>query len=74
MVKKYIERIQEVNPDINAVVHDRFADALKEAQKIDELITEADPRVNEMPLLGVPFSVRFLNVNYSNELRIRCEH
>ncbi|KAL2097695.1 hypothetical protein ACEWY4_006902 [Coilia grayii] len=61
-VQAYIDRIQEVNPLINAVVKDRFAAALQEASQVDKLIEEEtggeDVLEDRLPLLGVPFTVK----------------
>jgi fatty acid amide hydrolase 2 len=51
-----------VNPYLNAVVEDRYADALQDAQEADRLIashskTEEEIRT-ETPLLGVPCTVK----------------
>lgn len=60
----YIERVQEVNPYINAVVEERFAAALDEARAVDRKIAEArssgciEDLVKGKPLLGVPFTVK----------------
>ncbi|KAK9702936.1 Amidase [Popillia japonica] len=62
VVKAYIERIKEVNPIINAVVEERFSDALKNAETVDKTI--ANNEFNEdyiktkYPLLGVPLTVK----------------
>ncbi|KAM3857754.1 fatty-acid amide hydrolase 2-B [Diretmus argenteus] len=62
VVQAYIERIQEVNPLINAVVKDRFAAALQEAAQVDKLIEEEtggeEVLEDRLPLLGVPLSVK----------------
>ncbi|KAJ8390329.1 hypothetical protein AAFF_G00108980 [Aldrovandia affinis] len=62
VVQAYIDRIQEVNPLINAVVKDRFAAALQEAAQVDKLIDEEeggeDVLEDRLPLLGVPLSVK----------------
>ncbi|XP_063706826.1 fatty-acid amide hydrolase 2-A isoform X2 [Culicoides brevitarsis] len=62
VIKAYIERIQEVNPFINAVVEDRFELALAEARKVDEFLERGTKTVEEMeketPLLGVPITVK----------------
>lgn len=59
VVKAFIDRIKEVNPVINALVDDRFKDALEEAKKLDKEIeigdiTDADFQLK--PFLGVPFT------------------
>ncbi|XP_072543620.1 fatty-acid amide hydrolase 2-B-like [Salminus brasiliensis] len=62
VVQAYIDRIQEVNPLINAVVKDRFSAALSEAAHADQLIDEEtggeDALADRRPLLGVPLSVK----------------
>lgn len=55
VVSAFINRIKEVNPIINALVDDRFEEALEEARKIDKdidnnTITGIDFR--EKPFLG----------------------
>ncbi|XP_066535951.1 fatty-acid amide hydrolase 2-A [Hoplias malabaricus] len=61
-VQAYIDRIQEVNPLINALVKDRFSAALQEAAQVDKLIEEErggeDVLEDRLPLLGVPFTVK----------------
>ncbi|XP_044760652.1 fatty-acid amide hydrolase 2 [Coccinella septempunctata] len=59
VVKAFINRIKEVNPILNAVVDNRFKEAIEEAKKIDKQIeigeiTDLDFR--EKPFLGVPFT------------------
>ncbi|XP_032512780.2 fatty-acid amide hydrolase 2-A-like isoform X1 [Danaus plexippus] len=64
LVSRYVLRIQEVNPYINAVVEDRFQAAMEEARDVDRKISEArgrgdlDKLVADKPLLGVPFTVK----------------
>lgn len=62
VIESYISRIQEVNPIINAVVEDRFLDAIQDAKKVDGLIESNILRVDELrrkyPLLGVPMTVK----------------
>ncbi|XP_076831427.1 fatty-acid amide hydrolase 2-A isoform X2 [Brachyhypopomus gauderio] len=62
VVQAYIDRIQEVNPLINALVKDRFAAALQEAAQVDKLIDEEtggeDVLEDRLPLLGVPITVK----------------
>jgi fatty acid amide hydrolase 2 len=61
-VQAYITRIKEVNPYLNAVVEDRFADAVRDAKEADRLITSHSKTEQEIeketPLLGVPFTVK----------------
>uniref|UniRef100_A0A8C4J4L5 Fatty acid amide hydrolase 2 n=1 Tax=Dromaius novaehollandiae TaxID=8790 RepID=A0A8C4J4L5_DRONO len=61
VVEAYIERIREVNPLTNAVVKDRFEEALEEARHVDELLSEgpSDESLEEkFPFLGVPITVK----------------
>ncbi|XP_015200220.1 fatty-acid amide hydrolase 2-B [Lepisosteus oculatus] len=62
VVQAYIDRIQEVNPLINAMVKDRFPAALQEAAQVDRLVREEsgdeDSLQDRLPLLGVPLSVK----------------
>ncbi|KNC31564.1 hypothetical protein FF38_12791 [Lucilia cuprina] len=64
LVQIYIERIKEVNASLNAVVQDRFEEAIKDAQHADSLISKADNDVKLLllfqryPLLGIPFTVK----------------
>lgn len=62
VVQAYIDRIQEVNPLLNAVVKDRFSLALQEAAQVDKLIEEEtggeDVLEDRLPLLGVPLTVK----------------
>ncbi|XP_062359043.1 fatty-acid amide hydrolase 2 isoform X1 [Cinclus cinclus] len=61
VVEAYVERIKEVNPLINAVVKDRFEEALQEAQQVDKLLSEGpgdDCLEEKFPLLGVPITVK----------------
>ncbi|XP_053485494.1 fatty-acid amide hydrolase 2-B [Ictalurus furcatus] len=62
VVQAYIDRIQQVNPLLNAVVKDRFSAALAEAAQADRLIEEEtggeEALADRLPLLGVPLSVK----------------
>lgn len=62
MLESFIDRIKEANPNLNCIVADRFDEARKEAQKIDELIESGtipeEKLAKEKPLLGVPFSTK----------------
>ncbi|PSN48701.1 hypothetical protein C0J52_13546 [Blattella germanica] len=62
VVRAYISRLQEINPILNAIVEDRYAEAIKDAQQIDKEIaskrfTEEELESNR-PLLGVPITVK----------------
>ncbi|KAG2466085.1 fatty-acid amide hydrolase 2-B [Polypterus senegalus] len=62
VVQTYISRIEEVNPEVNAVVKDRFALALQEAEQVDRLLAEESEDEASLeekyPLLGVPVTVK----------------
>lgn len=62
ITESYICRIQDVNPIINAVVEDRFLDAIQDAKRVDALIESNILRADELrrkyPLLGVPMTVK----------------
>ncbi|RDW18707.1 amidase [Oceanobacillus arenosus] len=54
-VNAYIDQIKRVNPNINALVEERFTEALKEAQELD-LISQSGKSIGA--LHGVPISVK----------------
>ena len=58
----HIKHIKTVNPLINAVVKDRFNEALEEAKKVDQMIKQykKDGKTlkNLPPLLGVPCTIK----------------
>lgn len=61
----YIERISEVNPLINAVVDQRFEDAIEESKIIDDLIGRSDETqrgeiLRKKPFLGIPVTTKNL--------------
>lgn len=62
VVRAYINRIKEVNPLINAVVQDRFEDALKDAKGITDYLRTTSLTEEELqkikPLLGVPVTIK----------------
>ncbi|CAG9828033.1 unnamed protein product [Diabrotica balteata] len=62
VLQSFIDRISEVNSVLNCVVADRFEEAKKEAQKVDELIASGvvpeEKLAQEKPFLGVPFSTK----------------
>jgi fatty acid amide hydrolase 2 len=58
VVEAHIAQIKCVNPRLNAVIFDRFAQALREADQADALIAATDD-VNSLPaLLGVPCTIK----------------
>ena len=63
LVAACIERIKEVNSLINAVVDERYEEALEEARRCDRILsTLSEPALDQIrldqPLLGVPFSTK----------------
>uniref|UniRef100_A0A182W2W7 Amidase domain-containing protein n=1 Tax=Anopheles minimus TaxID=112268 RepID=A0A182W2W7_9DIPT len=65
VVRAYVLRIREVNPLINAVVEERFEDALAEATEADERVAACGVDEQALqalatahPLLGVPITVK----------------
>ncbi|XP_063699670.1 fatty-acid amide hydrolase 2-B [Culicoides brevitarsis] len=59
VVKAYIDRVNEVNPVLNAVIDGPFMDALDEAREIDRRIQAgevSEEEFKEKPFLGVPFT------------------
>jgi hypothetical protein len=59
LVKIHVERIKVVNPAINAVVKDRFAEALREAKEKDDYIASAGADVGSLPpFFGVPCTIK----------------
>lgn len=63
-MKSYVERCKEVNVTINAIVEERYEEAIKEAKAVDELINKTvDPEIfkKTKPFLGVPFTTKESN-------------
>ncbi|KAB7495295.1 Fatty-acid amide hydrolase 2 [Armadillidium nasatum] len=62
VVKSFIARIREINPILNAVVDERFEEALEEAKEVDKFLRSTsksqDEISKEKPFLGVPFTVK----------------
>uniref|UniRef100_A0A8D8QBA6 Fatty-acid amide hydrolase 2 n=1 Tax=Cacopsylla melanoneura TaxID=428564 RepID=A0A8D8QBA6_9HEMI len=55
VVQAFIDRINEVNPQLNAVVDNRFSEALEEAKLVDQKIA-LEEDISDKPYLGVPFT------------------
>lgn len=76
----YIDRIKQVNPIINAVVEDRFEQALKEARNVDGYLTKCALSEEDLekikPLLGVPVTIKescsLQGLNYAVGMLNRC--
>jgi len=62
VLKAFIQRILEVNPLLNCVVDERFADALQEAEAADKFIASGalseEQLLREKPFLGVPITTK----------------
>lgn len=62
VVRAYIARIEEVQGLLNAVIDNRFEDALQEALRADQLVSAGTKTVGELaaekPLLGIPFTTK----------------
>ncbi|KAL1427738.1 hypothetical protein MTO96_017169 [Rhipicephalus appendiculatus] len=62
LVSAYISRIKEVQPIINAVVEDRFQEALEDAKDVDRLVASGTMSTSQLskekPLLGLPFTAK----------------
>ena len=58
IIKIHIEQIKKVNPFLNAIVKDRFNEALNEASAADNLVKSSKDE-NDLPLfLGVPCTIK----------------
>ena len=57
LVDAHIQRVEKVNPALNAVVAERFAEARLEADEADEAITHQG-RASLPPFHGVPCSIK----------------
>lgn len=61
-MQSFIDRIKEINPQVNCVVDDRFHDALIEAAEADSLIASKkysnEQLEREKPFLGVPMTTK----------------
>ena len=62
VVDRFIARIKEVNPLLNAVVADRYEEARKEAAEVDRVLDSGNlpEELSEQnaPYLGVPFTTK----------------
>ncbi|XP_066251369.1 fatty-acid amide hydrolase 2-like [Euwallacea similis] len=64
VIKAYICRIKEVNRLLNAVIDDRFEEALEDARLVDKklsdpkFIKDEDKIARKFPLLGVPITIK----------------
>lgn len=83
LVTLCIERIKEVNPILNAVVDDRFQEALEDARIADRIVAclcdqALEALAVDAPFLGVPFStkegIRVKGLHHSYGCSLRSEH
>ncbi|GJQ74757.1 hypothetical protein Trydic_g21604 [Trypoxylus dichotomus] len=62
VVQVYVKRINEVNPIINAVVEDRFEDALEQARQADKFLDENPNKIDDLrinkPFFGIPITIK----------------
>nr|XP_042907650.1 fatty-acid amide hydrolase 2-A isoform X1 [Parasteatoda tepidariorum]XP_042907651.1 fatty-acid amide hydrolase 2-A isoform X2 [Parasteatoda tepidariorum] len=62
VMRAYINRIRLVEPYINAVVDERYDEALEDARRVDRFLESGEKTVAEIerdePLLGVPFTCK----------------
>ncbi|XP_011498813.1 PREDICTED: fatty-acid amide hydrolase 2-like [Ceratosolen solmsi marchali] len=65
VVKTFIERCKEVNGLLNAIVEERYEDAIKQAKEVDNFLNSENYNITELektkPLLGVPFTTKESN-------------
>ncbi|MYL40055.1 amidase [Virgibacillus massiliensis] len=55
IVAAYIQRQQQINPILNAVIEDRYEEAMEEAQEMDRYLENHPPT---SPLFGIPISIK----------------
>lgn len=62
IMRAYVEHAENVNKITNAIVEQRFQNALQEAIEVDKKLKESTKSAAEMeaetPLLGVPVSIK----------------
>ena len=58
LVQAHTDRIRAVNPAINAVVAQRFEQALEEAQEAERLVMSTPDPEDLPPLLGLPYTAK----------------
>lgn len=64
VVKAYIKRCREVNSLINAIVKERYSDAIEEAKAVDAMIEKGidiETLKIQQPYLGIPFTTKESN-------------
>lgn len=70
VVSAFVERIKAVNPVVNAVVDQRFGEAMQEARDLDARLDAGEAALLELPLLGVPLTVKE-SIALKGTLRLR---
>ncbi|KAF8777476.1 Fatty-acid amide hydrolase 2-A like protein [Argiope bruennichi] len=75
VIQAYIDRIQEVEPYINATAERCFEDALEKAKEVDALVASGkctkEQLALEKPLLGIPVNKRWRSCSdWSRRLRV----
>jgi fatty acid amide hydrolase 2 len=58
VVEEHLELVRRVNPRVNAIVCERFDQALAEADAADARVAAASPDEELPPLLGVPCTIK----------------
>ncbi|XP_033229533.1 fatty-acid amide hydrolase 2-B-like [Belonocnema kinseyi] len=62
VVEAFIERIKAVNPQLNAVIENRFEAAIRDARACDKKLEAGEVSIStlevEQPLYGIPFTVK----------------
>ena len=58
VVEAHLDRIEHVNPTLNAVVYLRSKSAMAEARKADESIAKGQVDWDAKPLFGVPVTIK----------------
>ncbi|BES87438.1 Amidase [Nesidiocoris tenuis] len=60
VTRAFAERCRQINSILNAIVDERFDDAIQDAKKVDEFLATTDMSESELaaskPFLGVPFT------------------
>ena len=58
LLETHLAHLQRVNPELNALVHDRFAEARAEADVADRRLRAGDFDPAREPLLGLPCTIK----------------
>lgn len=60
VVSAHIERAKKINPDINAIIEERYQQALDEARAADEKIAQGQVDFSKQKYFGVPHTIKEL--------------